>query len=72
MFSSGQVDPKALKAGLTILKETDLRLELAHLKIPATMVFGKEDTLVPAAVADEIQKLNMGIKNCYIYSLCDK
>jgi pimeloyl-[acyl-carrier protein] methyl ester esterase len=61
MLSSGQLDPEALKAGLTILKEADLRLELSQLKISTTMVFGQEDTLVPAAVADEIQKLNREI-----------
>lgn len=46
-----------LQAGLTLLLQTDLRAELAHLPMPLTWLFGEKDTLVPAKVAEYIPSL---------------
>ena len=48
---------KALNDGLTILKDTDLRNQLADIQCPQLYLFGRCDTLVPAAVADKTKAL---------------
>ncbi len=47
-------DPIGLATGLNLLLQTDLRAELAQLSVPGTWLFGGRDTLVPAAVADQL------------------
>jgi pimeloyl-[acyl-carrier protein] methyl ester esterase len=52
-----QPRPEALLAGLDLLREEDLRCRLADIPQPALWLFGKRDTLVPAAVAERVALL---------------
>ncbi|ROR34504.1 pimeloyl-ACP methyl ester esterase BioH [Inmirania thermothiophila] len=49
--------PEALAAGLDILRGADLRGALAALAVPAAVVLGGRDALVPAAVAADLAAL---------------
>ncbi|WP_092993270.1 pimeloyl-ACP methyl ester esterase BioH [Thiohalomonas denitrificans] len=51
VFAHGEPDPRALKAGLRILAEADLRTRLAGIALPALVVHGARDTLVPVEAA---------------------
>ncbi len=51
LFSYGKPDLRALAAGLELLKRCDLRRELSTLALPALVVAGSNDTLVPAEAA---------------------
>ena len=44
--------PAALRQGLDLLRNTDLRARLSRVRCPQTWLFGARDTLVPAGVAD--------------------
>ncbi|MBI5451592.1 MAG: pimeloyl-ACP methyl ester esterase BioH [Gammaproteobacteria bacterium] len=44
----------ALQAGLAMLKHSDLRSDITRLNCPAHWLFGRRDTLVPAAVIDAL------------------
>lgn len=50
-------DPKALAAGLRLLREGDLRDRLSGLAGPILWLFGERDTLVPVAAAEAIAAL---------------
>lgn len=50
-------DQDSLQGGLEILKHTDLREVLAQLTIPVSVILGDKDTLVPVAVAQQLQDL---------------
>ena len=52
----GDPDIQALKNGLNILSETDLR-DITGNNIPAMIVLGEKDTLVPLPVKDEFEKI---------------
>ncbi|RUO66213.1 carboxylesterase BioH (pimeloyl-CoA synthesis) [Pseudidiomarina planktonica] len=47
----------ALRGGLKILADTDLRSRLPHLQCPLWRVYGERDTLVPVSAAKAIQQL---------------
>ena len=49
-------DAAALAAGLQILKQTDLRAELAQIHQPALVFHGECDTVVPAGASDYLQR----------------
>ena len=49
--------PDGLETGLRLLLESDLRESLARLSAPSHWLFGGRDTLVPAAVADDLLEL---------------
>lgn len=49
--------PEALATGLGLLRETDLRAELAQLRSPNLWLFGERDTLVPAGCAGALPDL---------------
>ena len=49
--------PEALRLGLEILRNTDLRPELKHLHCPVHYILGERDTLAPAAAAPALQTL---------------
>jgi pimeloyl-[acyl-carrier protein] methyl ester esterase len=51
LLEKGEPAPAALRAGLDILRNTDLRDEVGALACPALVVAGERDTLVPAAAA---------------------
>jgi pimeloyl-[acyl-carrier protein] methyl ester esterase len=55
-------NPAALKAGLDVLINVDKRDELAHLRCPVKVILGERDTLIPAAVADDLAVLNPSIE----------
>lgn len=46
-FAHGDPKPAALAAGLNILKHTDLRTRLAEIRVPALVLQGSHDRLVP-------------------------
>lgn len=50
-------NPTALDRGLELLRETDLRDQLAGLRCPSLWLLGERDTLVPAGVADDLKAL---------------
>jgi pimeloyl-[acyl-carrier protein] methyl ester esterase len=52
----GEPDIGALKAGLKILSETDLRNSSKY-ELPAMVILGEKDTLVPVTVKNEFAKL---------------
>lgn len=49
MFVHGEPQPAALAAGLAILEQTDLRVRLADIQVPALVVHGSHDRLAPPA-----------------------
>jgi pimeloyl-[acyl-carrier protein] methyl ester esterase len=51
VLEKGKPAPDALRAGLDILRHTDLRDEVGALACPALVVAGERDTLVPVAAA---------------------
>lgn len=53
--SRGEPDLHALKNGLKILSETDLRSDLSY-TIPAMVILGEKDTLVSVSVENEFAK----------------
>lgn len=56
LIERGVPDIKALKSGLAILSGTDLRNESSN-EIPAMIVMGEKDTLIPVKVASEFEKM---------------
>jgi pimeloyl-[acyl-carrier protein] methyl ester esterase len=42
-------DPVALRAGLDLLRDTDLRSRAAHIRVPTLVIHGTQDGLVPPA-----------------------
>lgn len=49
--------PRALREGLVILRDTDMRQALAALSQPLLMLFGENDAIVPQAAARQTQPL---------------
>ncbi len=49
--------PVALKFGLSVLINTDLRNEFSSLKCPLKLILGERDTLIPVAVSESLQQL---------------
>lgn len=47
LFSRGEPDPAALREGLEILRDTDLRRELASIGQPTLVIAGERDKLTP-------------------------
>jgi pimeloyl-[acyl-carrier protein] methyl ester esterase len=47
LFSRGEPDMAALRAGLDILRDVDLRGELQHIRQPAMIIAGERDKLTP-------------------------
>jgi pimeloyl-[acyl-carrier protein] methyl ester esterase len=50
-------EQSVLKQGLTILKETDLRVVVSELSCPLLLILGGKDTLVPVAVGEQMKAL---------------
>jgi pimeloyl-[acyl-carrier protein] methyl ester esterase len=48
---AGELDNAALRAGLRILREADLRSDLPRIRMPALVIAGERDALVPPAAA---------------------
>lgn len=51
-------DPEALRVGLELLRDEDLRGPLPDIRQPALWLLGERDTLVPARVAERITVLH--------------
>jgi pimeloyl-[acyl-carrier protein] methyl ester esterase len=51
LFTKGEPDVEALKGGLEILRDTDLRDTLAQIKQPTLVINGERDTLTPKNAA---------------------
>jgi pimeloyl-[acyl-carrier protein] methyl ester esterase len=62
MNARGFASEQALQAGLQILKQTDLRQELHLINTPLHWYLGGRDTLVPAALAENLRQLNPAIE----------
>ncbi len=58
VFLHGKPAPRALKGGLEILQDNNLRTSLANLKIPLLRVYGRLDSLVPYKAIQEIDKIH--------------
>jgi pimeloyl-[acyl-carrier protein] methyl ester esterase len=57
-----RADPAVLAAGLAILRETDLRGELAQIPRPALVIQGGRDRLVPPAAAKHLSQTLSGAR----------
>ncbi|MDH5388117.1 MAG: pimeloyl-ACP methyl ester esterase BioH [Gammaproteobacteria bacterium] len=62
LHKRGRASMAALRSGLDILLNTDLRKELPYLNRPVSWLLGGRDTLVPASLADELKILQPNIK----------
>lgn len=62
IVGQGLPSSAALSAGLTLLKSTDLRGQLASLAVPQYWLLGESDSLVPAALNDYLS-VQSGIKS---------
>lgn len=62
LYFCGLPAQRALRGGLEILRDTDLRDELPSLAMPPLMLFGERDNLVPAAVMPEIEGLAPSVR----------
>ncbi|GAB7128142.1 pimeloyl-ACP methyl ester esterase BioH [Silvimonas sp. JCM 19000] len=49
LFGHGEPDAAALKAGLDILRDTDLRAEVGKLALPVLLQYGDRDAMTPLA-----------------------
>ncbi len=50
-------NPEALDVGLGLLRRSDLRREIQDFRCPCLWLLGERDTLVPAAVAEDLRTL---------------
>ena len=57
LFTRGEPDQTALKSGLSLLQQVDLRATLPSITQPVMLIGGERDTLVPAAAAEETAAL---------------
>jgi len=61
IFFYGQPAKKALREGLVILRDQDLRSELASLTQPILYLFGENDNLISPNMSNSIQALNANV-----------
>ncbi len=64
--SRGAPDPASLAAGLRALGETDLRGELARVRVPAVVVHGRRDRLAPVEAG---RRLAAGLARSRLFEL---
>jgi pimeloyl-[acyl-carrier protein] methyl ester esterase len=57
VFQHGNPDTDALRDGLSILENTDLRSELGRITCPTLLLLGRRDNLVPVTAGEAIQRL---------------
>ncbi len=58
LVKGGAPAPEALRFGLQLLLEQDLRQDLRKLSIPVLVILGQRDKLVPASLAQQLPELN--------------
>ena len=52
LYFCGLPAPRALRGGLSVLRDTDLREALSAMSMPCLLLFGEHDNIVPTATAD--------------------
>lgn len=57
LFSHGTPTAAALRGGLALLHDTDIRSRLHEITLPFLRLYGQLDALVPGKVAADVQKL---------------
>ncbi|MCW9029547.1 MAG: pimeloyl-ACP methyl ester esterase BioH [Kangiella sp.] len=57
VFIHGVPAGKALRGGLALLNEVDLRNDLVNIKAPMLRLYGRLDSLVPAKTAEQVAEL---------------
>lgn len=57
LFSRGEPDRQALKTGLSLLQQVDLRMSLSSIDTPVMLLGGERDTLVPSAALSNMAVL---------------
>ena len=57
LFSRGEPDQHALRCGLSLLQEVDLRQAIAKIDVPVLLLGGERDTLVPEAALPAMAQL---------------
>ncbi len=57
LLARGEPDVAALGGGLRLLKETDLRDRLERIALPALILHGERDALVPLAAGEYLQRV---------------
>lgn len=57
LFFCGLPAPRALRDGLTLLREADVRAELLALTQPSLLLFGEADAIVPATATSAVAEL---------------
>jgi len=57
LFSRGEPDMQALRAGLNILRDVDLRGELQNIKQPSLIVAGERDKLTPPQASRYMEQI---------------
>ncbi len=57
IFSVNSPRPDALKSGLDMLRDVDLRDQIKDLSVPVKGIFGKLDSLVPIKMLDQLKEL---------------
>lgn len=60
VFERGQPDPETLRAGVDVLKSTDLRASLPQLRCPLYLLGGEHDTLAPPQALRQMAALVPG------------
>ncbi|MBV1881972.1 MAG: pimeloyl-ACP methyl ester esterase BioH [Pseudomonadales bacterium] len=63
LFFHGQPAQKALRQGLKVLRDTDLRLALQSLSIPSLYLLGQNDNIISSEMAASVAALN---DNCSV------
>ncbi len=60
-LDAAQVDVRALRAGLEVLRQADLRQALAALKMPLAVMLGGLDRIVPPCIAELYRDVQPGV-----------
>ena len=58
VFIHGMPASRALREGLNLLNDVDLRESLKQVSVPFLRLYGRLDSLVPTKAAEEVQKLS--------------
>ena len=66
VYFHGLPATQALRGGLEVLQNVDLREALQQLTIPTLYLFGEKDNLIPANVAGDIKDLNNNVEVAHI------
>jgi pimeloyl-[acyl-carrier protein] methyl ester esterase len=62
LYFCGLPAPRALRGGLSVLRDTDLRALLASLTMPHLLMFGEHDNIVPVATASVLANQHLTLQ----------